>query len=1132
MWYARVAFTFILRKLSTQMRVLASLCLLLCSSLSVAQQHNPVRSTQTNLPIVFEPGPGGAGDSATLIGRATGLTVQLRPASITIGLHEAHSDQLQIEFAGAHLSAPHGDSLLKSETNYLVGTDPRLWRTHVPNFARATYADLYAGIDAVFYGNGHQLEHDFIVSPGADYRQIRMHLSSNAHAWVDGDGSLRISLAGGSLTMQKPFLYQTEAGKRKQRSGAFRVLPGGDIGFSVAVYDRSLPLVIDPILSFSTYLSPLAEDANLIAVDSTGNNYVSGGATLGFPVTSGAFAGCATCTANNVVTFVSKLSPNGSTLLYSTMLGGNSFAQPTGLAIDANGDVIVSGWTGATDFPVKNGQQIAPLNNAYAGFLFSLSPNGSSLNYSTLLNASPAFGTSSMTYAQAVALDSSGNAYVTGTTGNGFFTTPGALNQGGGGIYGNEFNVFLAKFSPTGGLVYSAVLGAADPQNGGGGPIGSSKIAVDAAGDAFVAGQAGILWPISANAYRAQIAGAMPYAAPFVTKVAPDATSLLYSTFLDYAYVVEGIAALSDGSVFIAENDPDSGNPTTPGAFQPVPAPAQTFPGATSGGFLTQLDATGSGLLYSTFLGDYTYVIHGMTLDPDGDIWLAGETQSAQFPMVLPLQSWLPPFEDSTPVASVVTQFDSSGKTLKFSTFLGGNAVGYASAIAIDSNHRAHIAGAAKYDMYTTTGVYAPSVPMPAPDLSGETFAYVAVIDPAVPAPALCFSPSGGLDFYSNTGDSSEQTATITNCGALPLTIDSISSADTAFTAPASENQCLQTLAADQSCTFSVRYAPTAAGTDASTLTVATNAPIPQAILEVSGLSTAVPVVTLSPASLTFASQEVGSTSAVQTVTLTNTGTSSLTNILLGLSGATTVFSANSTNCNGTIPVGGSCSITVTFTPASAGTVSTSLVFFEANGITASSQPVAISGTGTQTAFTIAPQTSGNTGSTVAAGQPATYALVALPANGYSGTLTLSCSNLPTNASCTFTPSTVSVTGGKTAPFTVTINTAATQTSALVRTVGFGSFLTAAIFLIPFGSRRKRAWIPTIFAFLLFASVLTISGCGGSTGSNSGSTGNTGGTGGTTGPQQADVAPGTYTVQVVVSAGTTTVTQPLTLTVQ
>ncbi|MBB5329011.1 choice-of-anchor D domain-containing protein [Tunturiibacter gelidoferens] len=1088
----------------------------------------PTRNIQSSRPILFEPSPSGEVDDTALMGRATGITIQLRRAAITVSLHEAHSDQFEIKFAGAQPSAPQGTDLQKSETNYLVGTDPNRWRIHVPNYGRVTYASLYAGIDAVFYGNGRQLEHDFIVSPGADYRQIRMHLSGNTSASLDGGGSLCIPLAHGSLKMQKPFIYQADAGKKIQRSGAFRLLPGGDIGFSVAAYDSSRPLIIDPVLSFSTYLSPAAENANLIATDAAGNNYVSGYGSLGIPVTSGAFAGCSTCTVSNVVTFVTKLSPDGTTLLYSTVLGGNSSAQPTGLAVDANGNAIVSGWTGATDFPVKNGQQIAPLNNAYAGFLVSLSPNGSSLNYSTLLSTSPSFNPSSMTYAKAVALDSSGNAYVTGTTGNGFFTTPGALNQGGGGDHANQFNIFLAKFSPSGVLAYSAVLGAADPQNGGDGPIGSSAIAVDATGDAFVSGQAGILWPVSGNAYRTQIAGSMPYAAPFVTKVAPDASSLLYSTFLDYAYVVNGIAALPDGSVFIAGTSPGSSYPTTSGAFQPSPGAS----GGSSGGFLTQLDPNGTSLVYSTLIGDSTYRLNGLALDSDGDMWLAGETQDAQFPMVLPLQSWFPQSQISLPVASVATQFDPSGKTLKFSTFLGGNAVGYASNVAIDSNHRAHIAGASEYGMYTTTGVYAPSVPAPGPGFSGETFAYLAVIDPTVPAPALCISPNNAI-YYSdvNAGGFSDQLLTITNCGTLPLTINSISAAAAVFTVPASENNCPQTIAAAQSCTVVVRYSPTSPGTSSnSTLTIESNAPIPQIVLSLGGKSTAAPVATFSPTSLTFASQEVGSTSAVQTVTLTNTGTANLTNFIIEITGANTAFSETSTTCNLTLSTGTSCSINVTFTPASAGAVMASLVVLDANGVTLSPQPLTISGTGTQTPFTIATQTGGSTGTTVSAGKPATYSLAALPANGYSGTLALNCSNLPTNASCTFTPSTLVVTGGTTAPFTVTINTAASQTGALLHAMSLGSLVTAAIFFLPFGARRRRAAIPAILVLLVFASIFSSIGC------SSGGTSNSGGSGGNSGnpptPPQTNVAPGTYTVQLSVSTGTTTVTQPLTLTVQ
>lgn len=170
-----------------------------------------------------------------------------------------------------------------------------------------------------------------------------------------------------------------------------------------------------------------------------------------------------------------------------------------------------------------------------------------------------------------------------------FFTAPGALNQGAGGNFGNNFNVFLSKFSSTGGLIYSAVLGTADLQNGGGGPIGASAIA---AGDAYVAGQAGTLWPISSNAYLNQIAGSMPYATPFVVEVAPDAKSLIYSTYLDYAYVVTGIAVLQNHNVFVTGNRVGKSYPTTTNAYQ------QNSGGG--GAFLTELNSDGLGLVYSS----------------------------------------------------------------------------------------------------------------------------------------------------------------------------------------------------------------------------------------------------------------------------------------------------------------------------------------------------------------------------------------------------------------------------------------------------------------------------------------------------------------------------------------------------
>ncbi|GGG88162.1 hypothetical protein GCM10011585_35290 [Edaphobacter dinghuensis] len=812
-----------------------------------------------------------------------------------------------------------GGDALEGHTNYLVGNDPAHWLRGLPNYTKVRYSRIYPGTDLVFYGNGESLEHDFEVQPGANPKQISFRLDGAEKVALDKNGNLQVSLAGGAIAFRRPIAYQTVAGVRRDVDAAFMVDHKGTIHFQLGNYDTSEKLVIDPVLSFSTYLSPLAPNANLIATDAGGNNYVAGYGTFGVPVTPGAFAGCTTCTTNTVVTFISKLSADGKNLIYSTVLGGNSFAQPTGIAVDANGNVLVSGWTGASDFPTKNGQTIATTINAYDGFLISLSADGSSLNYGTMLGTAPSVSPVPATYATAVAVDSSGNAYVTGETGDGFFISPGALDQTAVGMSRNSSDIFLAKFGPTGTLVYSAVLGTADPQNGGGGPTGASGITVDAAGDAFVAGQAGTLWPISSNAYLKQITGSMPYATPFVTKVSPDAKSILYSTYLDYAYVVTGIAALPTGDVFVAGNSPATTYPTTANAYQQNTG--------NSGAFLTELNADGSALDYSTVFGDTSYKINGLALDPDGDIWLAGQTSNPQFPLVHPIQAIFPPTTLFPALASTLDQFDPTGQTLKFSTFLGGSASGYASSVAVGANHKAHVSGAAGYGMYTTPSVYAGSVPSPSPGYSGATYAYVALIDPAVSSGTLCLA-STQLSFnYLLPQTTASLIEHVTNCGDAPFDFTSITSDNAAFTVPAGTNSCIGSLAAGSSCDVSVEFAPTAVQAYAGQLTFTSNASITTTSIPLSG-NGAEPLAEFGSqgASTTiFSSLLVGQTSPIRYVDVYNGGMVPLTIYPQQTAVSNGFVLAPGSNCTGTLAAHQYCTIVVQFAPQAPGTFSGTL---------------------------------------------------------------------------------------------------------------------------------------------------------------------------------------------------------------
>jgi hypothetical protein len=843
-----------------------------------------------------------------MTGRLPGATVAFEPGMVQVQLQGEQPSRLEIGFAGALPAVPHGSFLAQSQSNYLLGNDPAHWRTHIPNYQQVVYTGLYPGIDAMFYGNGQLLEHDFVVAPGSDYRQIRLHLSEHVHATIANDGEMTIALSNGNLRMHKPVIYQDAPAGRQLRKGGFHLLADGDIGFTVESYDHQRPLVIDPVLSFSTYLAPLGNASNYIATDSSGNNYLAGNTVLGFPVTPGAFAGCGTCVANETLTYVSKLSADGKTLVYSTLLGGNNSTQPFGVSVDANGNALVAGFTYATDFPTKNGQAVGTGETLYFGFLTSLSPDGSSLNYSTLLGGTPPSQQNTTTIVSAVTVDAAGNAYVSGDTNSSLYPyTAGAVNNGAPTEGASQ--IFLSKFSPAGALMYSAFLGDPDSQNGGGGPIDASAVAVDNAGNAFVAGQAGSLWPTTSGAYVRQIPGAQPYAAPFVTEVAAGGGSVLYSTYLDYAYQISGIVVVPGGDVFVAASGAGPTYPTTPNAYQPSST-------AATNSVLTELNATGTALVYSTFFGDTTYYLNALALDPDGDLWLAGQTQTTQFPLVTPLQDVLPIEAQHLLTASTVSQFDPTGTILKFSTFLGGIAFGQASGVAVDANHRAHVAGAAGFGLYTTAGSYLVAVPLPAAD-NYSMFPYVALVDPTVAAPALCVNPNGGLTWGLVTaGTFLDLQLTITNCGTQPLTVSGVSPAASVFTVPATENGCTQTLPVGQSCTLSVRYSPTTSETDNSTLTLQSNASMTQTVLPLYGIGTVPKIQVSNPP--TFGFTLVGQTSGPALLFVQNVGQSALT-----LNPTNTRISGDFAlqglgNCSAPITSSG-CVLSIYFTPTAPG---------------------------------------------------------------------------------------------------------------------------------------------------------------------------------------------------------------------
>lgn len=860
------------------------------------------------LPIVFEPNVGQAELPTRFIGRTGPLEIDLYPQGFTLraGGKGKQPVDIKVNFVNCQADAGLTASEPKpSETNYLIGRDPAGWRTHVANFGRVNYTHLFPGIDAVFYGNGQQLEHDFVVAPGADYHLIRLRLRGSLGVSLAADGNLRLAVADGDLFFHKPIVYQNTGQARQNRRGSFVLLGNNEIGFEISNYDRSRPLCIDPSLTYSTYLANLNVGVYAVAADNSGNAYVTGQTfSASYPITPGAFEStCPACVAATAEIFITKVSPNGSGLVYSTFLGGSAYNEPSKIAVDANGDAVVTGWTESADFPLQN-----PISHGYtngtgntSGFITSLSPDGASLNYSSILGGGAVEYQSTTTYANGVALDSSGNAYVSGTTDSPVLVAAaGAVNWGTPAYPENI--VFVSKISPVGSLAYAALLGDVSPNPPTGeGPFGVMGIAVDTAGAAYIAGAAGTQWPTTSGAYQPSFSGSVDNKAPFVAKLSADASTLVYSSFLGVDAYPTDIQVNGSGEAFVTGIYALSTFPTTSNAYQ-----ATVVPGSDGDAFFSVLDPTGSHLLYSSFFGHEGASTCAIRLDSAGNIWLAGSTGDPQFPAVNPIESTPPGINWATLepyYMGFVSQLDPTGTTLLFSTFFGEANVGAnIYGFALNSQGMAFIAGLTYGDFYTTPGAYLGTVTVPTAPNTTYSFGYVASFDAIStnvtldPAPGNTLTFGGQLVGSTSTG----QSVALTNSGTLPLAIGSIAaSGDYAQT-----NTCGSSVNVQKSCQITVTFTPTAAGNQSGILTIADGAASSPQTLNLSGTGQ------------DFTLGMASGASSTATVTAGQTATYSLTLSPLGGMNQTVDFTCASP------PTGATCAVNPSSTtPSGAGAV-------------------------------------------------------------------------------------------------------------------------------------------------------------------------------------------------------------------
>ena len=685
-----------------------------------------VLETYGKLPLSFEANQGQTDKQVNFLTRGNGYSVFLTPTEAVLTQRQTPSQSatakrqsvvkpqsiaksktsvLRLQLVGSNpTSQVKGLQQLPGTSNYLMGKNSSKWYTGIANYAQVQYQAVYPGIDLMYYGNQRQLEYDFAIAPGANPQNIRFHVKGASRLAVDQQGNLLLHTPGGLVRQHRPIIYQEINGQKKAIAGGYVLLGKQQVGFKVAAYDQTQRLVIDPVISYSTYLGgSIGEGGTGIAVDLQGNVYVAG--TTGstdFP----------TMNASNGTPggFVTKINPNVSgaaSLVYSTFLRNG---QPESIAVDVQGDAYVTGITYSTDFPTTGNAFSTTLGGFADAFVTELNATGN-LVYSTYLGgSSPGVSGSSADFGNGIAVDLQGNVYVAGETYTADFPTKNAFNN-----KLNGYNdAFVAKLNPsasgTSSLIYSSYLG-------GSGFDTSSGIAVDSRGNAYVTGLTYSTDFPTLNAFDSTLGGSSD---AFVTKVNPSASgaaSLVYSSYLGGSRAEFGRAIAVDyrGNAYVTGE-------TSSADFPTKNALNSTFGGGQDA-FVTKVNPSASGadsLVYSTYLGgssgDNGF---GIAVDLRGNAYVTGSTNSNDFPLKNAFDSSLGGnnyYDDA-----FVTKLNATGNSLLYSSYLGGNSFDNVEAIAVDARGNAYVTGSTSSTDFPTQNAFDSS-------LTGSSDAFVTKI--------------------------------------------------------------------------------------------------------------------------------------------------------------------------------------------------------------------------------------------------------------------------------------------------------------------------------------------------------------------------------------------------------------------
>jgi hypothetical protein len=586
-------------------------------------------------------------------------------------------------------------------SNYYLGKRSISGLAH---YSRVRVNDIRPGIDVLYHWNEQSLEYDVVIHPGANPEALLFRFEGGSAPEVADNGDLVFKTNSGELRQHAPQVWQ-EAGGRRRAIGCKYVLSGlREVKLQLSGFDRSLELVIDPVLSYSTYLIGASNDVPAgIAADSVGSAYVTGQTCSDdFPVTTGSFNG-------DCDIFVTKLNAGGTALIYSTYIGGSSSDSGNAIAIDADGNAYLTGSTTSTDFPFTSGHY----SGSTDAFALKVDPSGSLL-YATAL------GGSYIDNGAAIAVDTTGAAYVTGTTySTDFPVTTGALIT----VHGNSFNTgFVVKVTPAGQISYATYLGGTNSDS-------ANAIAVDSSGNTYIEGTSWSTdFPASANAISQALDGEQD---AFVAKLNPTGSALVYATYLGGSAIESpgGIAIDTAGDCFVTGVTTSTDFPTTPGAYLTAISPGQ------QAWFVSKLNPTGTALIYSTLLlGSNWSPVTPIAVDSAGSAYISGSSYGTFSTTPGALRAVRP----SEVVESdlFLVKLSNDGTTLDYSTMLGTvQTITVSSGLALDGNGSVYITASTNSVTFPTSdGAFQPLSPKAF--ISGLLSGIVAKID--LTSPTLC----------------------------------------------------------------------------------------------------------------------------------------------------------------------------------------------------------------------------------------------------------------------------------------------------------------------------------------------------------------------------------------------------------